>query len=153
MQCGRFIHLIESLRSEGYHPEEHGAVTFVGPGDREVMVLDGKHRLATLLALGVQEFPAVGCFENEVKAFFHDAVMNAWPASFYTKSLTTLRGIGRLDGARAEGIAELVGQIPGMHLETWAPLYHPIPFLEFGTFKTQLSPQTPYRRLAAILSK
>ena len=151
-RCRQFIHLIEAVRADGYCPER-GAVTFVEYGDRDVMVLDGKHRLAALLALGVEEFPAVFCFENEVKAFFHDAAANAWPAAFYTTSLNALRQIGRLNRAYAREIAELVDQIRGMHLETWAPLYHPIPFLEFGNLATQLTPEAPYRRLSAILAR
>jgi SAM-dependent methyltransferase len=39
-----------------------------------------------------------------------------------------------------------------MHLETWADIYHPIPFPEFRKLTTQVSDATPYKRLELILA-
>jgi 2-polyprenyl-3-methyl-5-hydroxy-6-metoxy-1,4-benzoquinol methylase len=117
------------------------------------MVLNGKHRLAILLALGVQEFPVALCPENEVRAFFLGATDRAWPRGWYRKSFDAIANLGRpMTGKHAE-IDALRRLIHASKLETWADVYHPIPFYEFRDLTTQVEPVAAYQRLGMILAE
>lgn len=150
-RCRQFIDLVESIGTDGYSPETFGAISVVPCSDGSTMVLDGKHRLAALLVLGKDGSPVVRWFGNEARAIFGATADRAWPRRFYRKSLRALERIGdpRPD---LEGEARRIGEwIRGLHLETWADVYHPIPFHEFRELTTQVDDSSSYGRLAMIV--
>lgn len=152
-RCKRYIYLIERLKAEGYRPESRGYITVVECIDGRVMVLNGKHRLGALIALGVREFPVVFCFENEVRAIFVDRIRSSWPPWFYQKSLKTLDLIGQPPSDQTGDMGQVIADLRAAKLETLAEVYHPIPFPPFRDLTTQVTNGTPYHRLGMILQK
>jgi hypothetical protein len=151
MRCQKFIWMIEQLKRKGYQPQQFGAITFVDTTDGKWMVINGKHRLAALLAMDEKNVPVFIGFENEVRALFRHVASNVWPRSSYSRSLEALESLGKPNRDKAEEIQELIQDIKKQKLETWANIYHPLPFYEFGNLTTQVAPATPYQRLQMIL--
>lgn len=152
-RCRNFIYLINSMRTQGYQPARYGAICMVHRRDGSVMVINGIHRLAVLLALKIREFPVVFCPENEVRAMFADAVGRLWPSRFYQKNREALNEIGRPLTDKGHEVERLLSKITASSLEMWGDLYHPVPFYEFRNLRTMTNGKTPYRRLAMILSR
>jgi len=150
-RCRQFIALTHRIQSEGYQPEVYGAITLAECDDGSTMVINGKHRLAVLMALEVREIPVVLCFANEIKALFRDVQERSRPARFYSKSHSMIERLGRPLSGDQSRIRSLVEKIKSYNLETWADIYHPIPFYEFRNLTTQVTFFTPYQRLAMIL--
>jgi len=152
-RCRDFRYLIRKVQCEGYQPEAYGAISLVECVNGDLMVLNGKHRLAALMALNVERIPVALCFENEIRAIFRHVVERSWPPRFYTTSRRALASIGRPLCGKEREIRDLVRFIKGSQLETSADLYHPLPFADFRDLTTQVSGTTPYRRLGMILSR
>jgi 2-polyprenyl-3-methyl-5-hydroxy-6-metoxy-1,4-benzoquinol methylase len=151
-RCEKFIELLNTFRNEEYPSLSIPPITLVECRDGNVMVVDGKHRLAALIAMGVHEFPVVMCFENEVREMFRANEERARPSQFFSKSNHMLAQIGKSLPQKQAEIDELLSYIRQSKLESWAEVYHPIPFYEFRALTTQLEPATPYTRLGMILS-
>ncbi len=151
-QCRHFIKLIHTLREDGYRPAEFGAISLVPCVDGAMMVVNGKHRLAALLALGVEHFDVFLGFGNEVRAQFQTLAENAWPRKSYAKSLALLERLGR-SHPQPERVADLIARMRAAKMETWAEIYHPLPFHEMRHLTTQVTTETPYQRLEMILSR
>jgi hypothetical protein len=152
-RCREFIYLINRIRDEGYQPDIYGAVSFVECDGGRAMVLNGKHRLAALMALGIRECWVDFSFANEVRALFRKAVERSWPARFYRKSLLAFEQIGLPVRDEGKEFNRLIKFIRQQKLETWADIYHPIPFHEFRGLSTQITSDAAYRRLEMILTK
>ena len=152
LRCRQFISIIETIRSDGLQSEHFSPITFVECSDGSLMILNGKHRLATYLALGIVELSAIVCFGNEVSALFQDVKERSWPRGFYHRSLQSLEKIGKPKPRQKAAISSLIDRIKESKLETWADVYHPIPFFEFRNLSTQVDNRSPYQRLAMILS-
>lgn len=95
VQCRRFMNLIDQIRKQGYLAENYASISFTECKDGSLMVLNGKHRLAALIALGIYRFPAVMCFEDECKVMFYEVYRRARPRFLYRKSRRWVRNIGR----------------------------------------------------------
>lgn len=149
-RCEQFIYMINLLKDQGYQPEVYSPIMLVRCGDGTLAVFDGKHRLSILMALGVEEFPVAYCFENECRAIGEGLAQQVWPRRFYSKNDALLAKIGEPMTDNKEGVESLRGFIRRSKLETWADVYHPLPFHEFRDLTTQVSLATPYRRLAMI---
>ncbi len=158
-QCKRFLHLINKMRREGYRPEAYSPITMTRCTDGRLVVLDGKHRLAILLVLGVPQFPVAFCPENEVRAAFALSPVHGYyiegvsPKAYYRKSFGLLDSLGSPDEYDQEAIRTVIRGIKNAHLETWANVYHPIPFDEFRNLTTQVPPRCCYNRLGMILDR
>ncbi len=150
--CRQFIYLINCLKRDGYQPEKYSPVSLLRCVDQRVCVIDGKHRVATLLAMGMDEFPVVFGFANEIRAFVEPCIIRSHPVRFYRKSLDLLDAYGCSLPAKATETVPLKERIRESKLETWAEIYHPIPFHEFSDLTTQVDGITPYRRLSMILN-
>lgn len=151
-RCQEFIHLINRLKDLGYQPAEHGAISLVERADGSHMVVNGKHRLAALMALGETHIDVFMGHANEVAIQFQHLADNCWPRSSYARSIAAFQSVGRTNAEKRDRIAGLIGDIRAAKLETWAEIYHPIPFTDFRHLSTQVTPDTPYRRLEMILS-
>lgn len=151
-RCRKFVGLVDRIRKNGHQSDKFSPMTLVECIDGGLMIINGKHRLAAYLALGIHEFPAVVCHDNEVRALYHDVQNRSWPEGFYRKSLETLEKVGRPLKLRQAAIASLIRKIKDCNLEARSDVYHPIPFYEFRNLSTQVDCQTPYQRLAMILS-
>jgi len=148
-----FIYLINNIRSQGYLPDEYGPITMIHCDDGRDMVVNGKHRLAILLGLQVKEFPVCWCFENEIRAMYAHRLARLWPRRFFRKNLDLFDHMGVRHTGDEKAIACLLTKIRNAKLETWADIYHPIPFREFRGLSTQVRADAAYRRLAMILSE
>lgn len=151
MRCQEFIWMIEQIKRNGYKPGIYGAITFVPTTDAKWMVINGKHRCAALLALGEKNIEVFIGLENEVRALFRRTASRVWPRSSYSRSFEAMEALGKPNHDKAGEIQELIEQIKKQKLETWANIYHPLPFYEFGNLTTQVSPSTSYQRLQMIL--
>ncbi len=151
MRCQQFIYLINQIDQQGYRPGHYGAISLVHTVDGQFMVINGKHRLAALLALGHTHADVFLGFDNEIRAQFRKISKHVWPISAYQKSFDALDQLGQPNDANAESIAQLIAKIKSSKLETWADIYHPLPFYEFRHLSTQVQSQTPYQRLQMIL--
>ncbi|HEX5410075.1 MAG TPA: hypothetical protein VFW89_09930 [Gemmatimonadaceae bacterium] len=145
-----FIYLIHRLRTVGYRPNEFGPISVTECADGSYAVVNGKHRMAALLALGVECAALVLAFDNEVRELYRLRAERAWPRRCYQKSFALLDRLGR-PCAEAQRVDALIGRMKAAKMETWADIYHPLPFREFRNLTTQVAPETPYRRLALIL--
>ena len=152
-RCREYIYLINKIRKEGYHPDKFSPIVLVECADGTIAVGDGKHRLAVLLALGIKEFPVVFCYDNEIRAFAQGYADQSWPRRFYQKSFQVLQKMGKPLVEKEPEINNLIEKIKSAKLETWADIYHPIPFYEFSDLTTQVTKLTPYKRLGMILSR
>ena len=148
-----FIALIDKIKSERYTPEKYGAISLVNCVDGSVMVLNGKHRLATLIALNVQEFPVVFCFDNEIRAKAQARRDAAWPPRFFQKSSTAVDNIGSPAVGKQKEIAQLLQLLAAKPLTPRGEVYHQIPFYDFRKLRTQIHYSETYRRLSMILSQ
>ncbi|MBL4701462.1 MAG: hypothetical protein JKX85_09410 [Phycisphaeraceae bacterium] len=151
MRCQQFIWMIEQIKRHGYQPKRFGAIVLVDTTDSKWMVINGKHRLAALLALGEKNVDVFIGIENETRAQFRRMSQSVWPPSAYSLSFQAMETLGKLNGEKADEIQQLIEQIKKQKLETWANIYHPLPFYEFGNLTTQVAPDTPYQRLQMIL--
>lgn len=151
MRCQKFIWMIEQIRRHGYQPKTFGAIVLVPTTDGKWMVINGKHRLAALLALGEKHADVFIGLDNEVRAQFKRVASSVWPRRFYSQSFEAMESLGKLNREKAGEIQELIEQIKKAKLETWANIYHPLPFYEFGNLTTQVAPEVPYQRLQMIL--
>ena len=115
------------------------------------MVINGKHRMAAMIALGHTNIDVFIGFDNEVRAQFKQLAESVWPRSTYSRSFEAMESLGKVNREKAGEIQELIQQIKQAKLETWANIYHPLPFYEFGNLTTQVSPDTSYKRLQMIL--
>jgi len=149
--CRQFIYLINAVRKDGYQVEDLGLITLAELEDGAFMVLDGKHRLAALLALKVDQFPVVFCFDNEIHALWQNRIERSWPPYFYRKSRSALNRIGKPLHHKKRETDQLIGAIKGNHLANLGEVYHPIPFREFQGLTTQVRPTASYKRLGMIL--
>ena len=152
-RCRQYIYLINRLKIEGYLPDKYGPISVIECTDGAIMVLNGKHRLAALLALGVEDFPVAFCFENEVYSRLKDSLDRSWPAHFYRKSRHALDRIGKPSRRDQSKVQELLTAIKRNHLANLGEVYHPIPFREFRSLTTQVHDKTSYSRLGMILSQ
>lgn len=152
-RCKKYIYLINRIRKEGYRPEKFSPIILIECADGTIAVGDGKHRLAALLVLGIKEFPVVFCYDNEAMALGQEYVNQSWPLKFYEKSLQVLQKMGKPLIEKEPEINNLIKKIKMAKLETWADIYHPIPFYEFRDLTTQVTKITPYKRLGMILSR
>jgi SAM-dependent methyltransferase len=150
-RCRQFIELIGSLQNDGYDPERYGAITFVQCVDNTVMILNGKHRMAAMMALGVTTVPAIMAMDNEVHAFYEGIKWRARPRSFYSRSYAVLKRVGSPRPQASSEIDALISTIKKQRLESWADVYHPIPFYEFRGLTTQVQSAVPYQRLSMVL--
>ncbi len=148
-----FIALINKIRSEGYQPEKYGAISLVKCVDGSVMVLNGKHRLATLMALKVNDFPVVFCFDNEIRAKAQARRDAVWPEQFFKKSLAAVDKIGTPAIGKEKEITSLLQSLKAEPLTARGEVYHQIPFYEFRNLRTQIHYSETYRRLSMILSR
>lgn len=152
-KCERFVQLLDQLRHEGYLPDKYGPVMMARCVDGSYFVINGKHRLAGLMALGHSDVDVSLCYCNEVRALFQSVADAAQPGMYYRKSRKLLESCGTPLQSRSNEIAELRRDIKKWQLETWADIYHPIPFYEFRDLSTQVKPETPYQRLGMILEQ
>lgn len=150
-QCRRFIYLIDRLRAEGYDPVSYDPISVARCRNGSVMVVNGKHRLAALIALEIRELPAMFCFEEELRAIFQRSIRRARPRRFYRRNLELVDSWRSLTPPDEDDVAKLICDIRKAKLETWADLYHPLPFAAFRGLTTQVTEDTPYRRLGMIL--
>lgn len=151
MRCQKFIWIIEQIRRQGYKPREFGAITVIPTTDGKWMVINGKHRCGALLALGEKNVEVFVGLENEVRAQFRRLSESVWPRSSYSRSFHAMEILGQPNHENAGEIQELIEQIKKQKLETWACIYHPLPFYEFGNLSIQVAPNTSYQRLQMIL--
>ncbi|MAX23830.1 MAG: hypothetical protein CMJ19_04925 [Phycisphaeraceae bacterium] len=151
MRCQKFIWMIEQLRRHGYQPKTFGAIVVVPTTEGNWMVINGKHRMAAMIALGHTNIDVFIGFDNEVRAQFKQLAESVWPRSTYSRSFEAMESLGKVNREKAGEIQELIQQIKQAKLETWANIYHPLPFYEFGNLTTQVSPDTSYKRLQMIL--
>ena len=147
-RCQQFMQLCDEIKNNGYARNLYEPMSFVECRDGSNMVLNGKHRLACLFALGEERFDAVVCYPNEVRAMFRDRAMSCWPRRLHNRCLSTLASVGAQAPSEAKAIAD---RIKNLELETWADVYHPIPFEGFEHLSTQVTWDTPFKRLAMIL--
>lgn len=152
LRCQKFIWMIEQIRRHGYKPRQFGAITMVPTTDGKWMVINGKHRCAALLALGEKNVEVFMGLENEVRAQFRRLAESVWPRSSYSRSFDAMQNMGQPNREKAGEIQELIEQIKKQKLETWANIYHPLPFYEFGNLTIQVAPDTSYQRLQMILN-
>ena len=115
------------------------------------MVINGKHRCAALLALGEKNVDVFVGLDNEVRVQFRHLAESVWPRSSYHLSFEAMESLGKPNKDKADEIQQLIEQIKKQKLETWANIYHPLPFYEFGNLTTQVAPDTSYQRLQMIL--
>jgi len=151
-RCKQYIYLINKVRREGYRPDRYGPIVLVECNDGTTIVADGKHRLAILLALGIVEFPAVLGYDNEVRHLYQGYVGQSLPVRFYRKSLRVVESTGKPSVEKKAAIDTLIEQITRANLETWADIYHPMPFYEFRDLTTQVTDDSSYGRLVMILT-
>ncbi len=151
MRCQKFIWMIEQLRRQGYQPKTFGAIVVVPTTEGNWMVINGKHRMAAMIALGHTNIDVFIGFDNEVRAQFKQLAESVWPRSTYSRSFEAMESLGKVNRDKAGEIQELIQEIKQAKLETWANIYHPLPFYEFGNLTTQVSPDTSYKRLQMIL--
>ena len=153
LRCREFIYIINSIIKIGYQPETDNHIAMIECVDDKICLFDGKHRLAALFALGIKEFPVVFCYDNEVRLYLEDHIKGLWPTVFYKKSFQLLHNLGKPIPEKKLEINSLIEKIKKAKLETWADIYHPVPFYEFRNLTTQVTNQTPYKRLNMILSR
>lgn len=153
MHCQKFIWIIEQIKRNGYQPQKFGAIVLADTTDGKWMVINGKHRLAALLALGEKKADVFMGLDNEVRAQFRKMSSRVWPCSKYSQSFEAMESLGKPNVEKNEQIQALIVNIKNQKLETWANIYHPLPFYEFGNLTTQVAPATPYQRLQMILDQ
>lgn len=151
-RCERFVQLLDAVRENKRDLSSIPPVTMVECRDGNLMVVDGKHRLAAYIALSIEEFPVVLCFDNELREILRASKERARPNEFYARSNHMLAQIGKPYAQKQDEIAALREYIKASKLESWAEIYHPIPFNDFADLSTQVEPATSYTRLGMILA-
>lgn len=149
VRAQEFIWLIDWIRARGEMP---GRIVVSECDDGSFAVLDGKHRLAALLALGAAEVEVSLSFADEMRELYRPAAALAWPRRAYRKTHELIARLGAPISDRAS-VDGLISRIRSAKLETWADIYHPLPFIEFGGLSTQITAATPYARLGMILEE
>ena len=97
MRCQKFIWMIEQLRRHGYQPKTFGAIVVVPTTEGNWMVINGKHRMAAMIALGHTNIDVFIGFDNEVRAQFKQLAESVWPRSTYSRSFEAMESLGKVN--------------------------------------------------------
>ena len=152
-RCVTFQTLIETVRREGYRPDRGHPISVMDDGMGQTMVMDGKHRVAILAALGERR-AAVDVIDSfEYAAAFRDVFRRLFPKARYRVTERVWRGLHQPRHALSDDISRLKQRITSRRLETWAHVYHPIPFIEFADLTTQVPSRVSSSRLNMILER
>jgi len=150
LRAQQFIKIIDKIKNEGFQPDKYGAVLVVECSSGEVMIVNGKHRVAALLALNMEEFPVAFCFADEIRAFYQAALRRTWPKNLYKRSLNIYERIGGpllKKGKKVDDIKKMLNQLGNKH--KWGP----IPYYEFLEWNTYGNSLPFYQRLGMVLQK
>jgi hypothetical protein len=150
LRAQQFIEIIDKIKNEGFRPDKYGAISVVECSSGEVIIVNGKHRVAALLALNMEKFPVAFCFADEIRAHYQASLRRTWPKNLYKRSLNVYERIGKpllKNGKKVNDIKKMLNQLGNKH--KWGP----IPYYEFLEWNTYDDSLPFYQRLGMVLQK
>jgi len=150
LRVQQYIKIIDKIKNEGFRSDKYGAILVVECSSGEVMVVNGKHRVAALLALGTKKFSVEFCFADEIRTLYHAALGRTWPKYLYKKNSNVYNKIGvslLKKSKKVDDIKKMLNRSGYKHKCGPIPYYE---FLEWDMYDDSLP---FYKRLGMILKK
>lgn len=152
MFCVRFTELIERTKRGERLVSPRAPVVLIQYANEVFAVGDGKHRLAALLGLGHTDVCVSFVDAHEYRIVFGQRYAALRPRRFYEKTASWWEAVLPSRQRSHDRIEALKKNIRAQRLETWADVYHPIPFAGFEDLTTGVDPLASSSRLAMIIA-